>query len=123
MTEEQLSRRQSKQKDLGSQGEDYVLHYERQRLAEQAQRPAVPPRPAEQVQRPAGQPPHPCEVAIVGRHDVGIGYDIASCENPASTVHDRFIEVKTFAGTPTSSYRKSSGQPPQRSAITTTSTS
>lgn len=87
MTEEQLSRRQSKQKDLGSQGEDYVLHYERQR-------------PADQVQRPAGQPPHLCEVAIVGRHDVGIGYDIASFESPASTVHDRFIEVKTFAGTP-----------------------
>lgn len=33
MTEDQLSHLQGAQKDIGSQGEDFVLQYERQRLA------------------------------------------------------------------------------------------
>lgn len=80
MTEEQLSQLQGAQKDIGSQGEDFVLQYERQRLA--------------------GLSLRLSEIAIVGRQDVGLGYDIASFEGPASTARDRFIEVKTFVGTP-----------------------
>lgn len=80
MTEDQLFHLQGTQKDIGSQGEDFVLQYERQRLAD--------------------FPKRLSEIAIVGRQDVGLGYDIASFESPASTVHDRFIEVKTFTGAP-----------------------
>lgn len=80
MTEDQLFHLQGTQKDIGSQGEDFVLRYERQRLAD--------------------FPKRLSEIAIVGRQDVGLGYDIASFESPASTIRDRFIEVKTFTGTP-----------------------
>lgn len=80
MTEDQLSQLQGTQKDIGSQGEDFVLQYERQRLT--------------------GLSLRLSEIAIVGRQDVGLGYDIASFEGPASTARDRFIEVKTFTGAP-----------------------
>lgn len=117
MTEDQLSQLQGTQKDIGSQGEDFVLQYERQRLARLVGAAAAPaaaaataaapaaasaPAPASAPAAPAsaGRPQRLSEIAIVGRQDVGLGYDIASFEGPASTARDRFIEVKTFTGTP-----------------------
>lgn len=119
MTEDQLSQLQGTQKGIGSQGEDFVLQYERQRLAglvgaaataaaaaataaAAAPAAASAPAPASAPAAPAsaGRPPRLSEIAIVGRQDVGLGYDIASFESPASTARDRFIEVKTFTGAP-----------------------
>lgn len=79
MTEQQLYDHRDAKKSLGNQGEDFVLKYERQRLS---------------------QHPQAGSIAIVGRHDVGLGYDIASFEGLTSQQHDRFIEVKTYSGEP-----------------------
>lgn len=79
MTEQQLFNHRDAKKSLGNQGEDFVLKYERQRLS---------------------QHPQAGSIAIVGRHDVGLGYDIASFEGLTSQQHDRFIEVKTYSGEP-----------------------
>lgn len=79
MTELQLYEHLDAKKSIGNLGEDYVLSYERQRLAHH---------------------PRNGEITIVGRNDVGLGYDIASFEGTTSAVHDRFIEVKTFTAQP-----------------------
>lgn len=79
MTEQQLYDLRNAKKSIGNSGEDFVLRYEQQRLACH---------------------PRSSEIAIVGREDVGLGYDIASFEGLTSPHHDRFIEVKTFAGQP-----------------------
>lgn len=79
MTEEQLYSLRDTKKDIGTQGEDFALAYERQRLMHH---------------------PHLQDVAIVGRKDIGLGYDIRSFEGLTSTTHDRYIEVKTYTGQP-----------------------
>lgn len=79
MTEEQLYTLRDTKKDIGTQGEDFALAYERQRLQHH---------------------PHLQDVAIVGRRDIGLGYDILSFEGHTSTTLDRYIEVKTFIGQP-----------------------
>lgn len=79
MTEDQLYTLRDTKKDIGSQGEDFALAYERQRLQHH---------------------PRLQDVAIVGRRDIGLGYDIRSFEGLTSTTHDRYIEVKTYTGQP-----------------------
>lgn len=79
MTEDQLYELQQRQKQIGNSGEDYVLHYERQRLQGH---------------------PRINDIRIVGRHDVGLGYDIISFNSITSPTPNRFIEVKTYSGTP-----------------------
>lgn len=79
MTEQQLQELQSRQKTLGDAGEEFVLAYERRRLASH---------------------PRVGDVRIVGRGDVGLGYDILSLHGDASTTPDLHIEVKTYAGDP-----------------------
>lgn len=79
MTEQQLYDLRDTKKDIGNRGEDFVLNYERQRLMH-----------------------HPCldKIAIAGRTDIGLGYDIISFEGLTSAIPDRYIEVKTYEGKP-----------------------
>lgn len=79
MTEQQRQEIEALQKQLGNRGEDFVLRYERQRLHAH---------------------PRVSEVTIIGRHDVGMGYDILSFQGITSRHPDRYIEVKTYSGTP-----------------------
>lgn len=79
MTEQQLYNLRDAKKTTGNTGEDFVLSYERQRLQGH---------------------PQLSKVAIAGRHDIGLGYDICSFEGLTSTVIDRYIEVKTYNGNP-----------------------
>lgn len=76
---EQLRELQAIQKVIGDDGEDWVLEFERRRLAG-----------------------HPLlnKVAIYGRYDIGLGYDIRSFESVGSQQLDRYIEVKSYSGTP-----------------------
>ena len=64
---------------IGDRGEDAVLRYELSRLVGH---------------------PRLREVRIAGRSDISLGYDILSFEGPNSTMHDRYIEVKTYSGSP-----------------------
>lgn len=68
-----------RRKTIGDLGEDFALRYEQQRLHG-----------------------HPMlsSVCIIGRGDIGMGYDILSFESINSTAHDRYIEVKTYTGEP-----------------------
>lgn len=77
MTQEQLQQLRDLQKQIGDQGEDFVLKYERRRLQ---------------------QHPRCGDIRIIGRKDVGMGYDILSFQGITSQTHDLFIEVKTFTG-------------------------
>lgn len=79
MNQQQLAELQRRNKATGDRGEDYVLALERKRLAG-----------------------HPllAQVKVVGRYDVGLGYDIASFESLESRSIDRYIEVKTYNGNP-----------------------
>lgn len=77
MTQEQLQQLRDLQKQIGDQGEDFVLRYERQRLQRH---------------------PRCGDIRIIGRKDVGMGYDILSFQGITSQTHDLFIEVKTFTG-------------------------
>lgn len=79
MTEDQLYSLRDSKKSIGTQGEDFVLSYERQRLQSH---------------------PRLQEVAIYGRQDIGLGYDIRSFEGLTSATLDRYIEVKTYTGQP-----------------------
>lgn len=68
-----------RRKTIGDLGEDFALSYERQRLHG-----------------------HPMlsSISIIGRGDIGMGYDILSFESINSTTPDRYIEVKTYTGEP-----------------------
>lgn len=77
MTQDQLQQLRDLQKQVGDQGEDFVLRYERQRL---------------------WRHPRCGDIRIIGRKDVGMGYDILSFQGVTSQTHDLFIEVKTFTG-------------------------
>lgn len=79
MNQQQLAELQQRNKATGDRGEDFVLALERERLAG-----------------------HPllAQVKVVGRYDVGLGYDIASFESISSRKIDRYIEVKTYNGNP-----------------------
>lgn len=79
MTEHQLFDLRTTRKDIGIQGEDFALAFERERLRHH---------------------PHLSELSIAGRRDIGLGYDIISFEGLTSTSLDRYIEVKTFIGQP-----------------------
>jgi len=79
MTQDQLIQLQSSQKQVGDRGEDFVLRYERQRLYAH---------------------PRVNDIRIIGRSDVGMGYDILSFQGITSRSHDRYIEVKTYSGAP-----------------------
>lgn len=79
MTEQQLIELQSRQKSIGDAGEEFVLSYERRRLARH---------------------PRVGEIRIVGHGDVGLGYDILSLRGDTSTAPDLHIEVKTYTGDP-----------------------
>lgn len=71
--EEVLERRQIN----GAEAEEFVLRYERHRLAGHTQ--------IELIQ-------------LISDYDVGAGYDLISFENDQSVRHDRFIEVKSHDG-------------------------
>lgn len=79
MTEQQLIELQGIQKSIGDAGETFVLNYERSRLANH---------------------PRVNDIRIVGRHDVGLGYDILSLRGDTSNEPDLHIEVKTYSGEP-----------------------
>lgn len=79
MNYQQLYDIQSRQKRIGDEGENFVLAFERHRLA--------------------GHPGIE-NVRIAGRKDIGLGYDIVSYDGFSSTTIDRYIEVKTYAGNP-----------------------
>jgi hypothetical protein len=76
---EQLEKLLAQKQIYGREAEEFVLNYEKKRLAKHAQ-----------VQN----------VEIISIYDVGAGYDIISYETTGSQNHDRFIEVKSFAGNP-----------------------
>ncbi|MEO6536201.1 MAG: DUF3883 domain-containing protein [Candidatus Paceibacterota bacterium] len=63
----------------GEQAESYALEYERKRLAKHSS---------------LGN------VELISGYDVAAGYDLISYEDESSTELDRFIEVKSFSGTP-----------------------
>lgn len=79
MTEDQLIELQGRQKAVGDAGEEFVLRYERKRL---------------------GRHLRVGDVRIVGRRDVGLGYDVLSFLGEASTEPDLHIEVKTYSCEP-----------------------
>lgn len=79
MTEQQLIELHNHQKSIGDAGEEFVLSYERRRL---------------------GNHPRANDIRIVGRRDVGLGYDILSLRGDTSTDLDLHIEVKTYTGDP-----------------------
>lgn len=79
MTQEQLYQQQQQQKSLGDYGEDFALRFERQRLYAH---------------------PRCHDIRLVGRSDVGMGYDILSFMGVTSQTPDRYIEVKTYSGDP-----------------------
>jgi len=79
MTEQQLFQQQVHCKHIGDRGEDFALNFERQRLHAH---------------------PRVTDIRIIGRSDVGMGYDIISFQGATSLTHDRYIEVKTYSGSP-----------------------
>lgn len=74
--DELLLNLQKKQAD-GDTGEQFVVGFEKQRLA--------------------GCPLTPKRISVI---DVSAGYDILSCNNSDSSTYDRYIEVKSFRGSP-----------------------
>lgn len=75
----QLEKMLAQKQIYGKEAEEYVLEYERKRLD--------------------GHPNFPA-IQIISPYDVGAGYDIISFESHESRSHDRFIEVKSYAGQP-----------------------
>jgi len=63
----------------GKDAEEYVLHFERNRLASH---------------------PNLGKVEIISDYDVSAGFDVVSFDSVGSQEHDRFIEVKSFIGRP-----------------------
>lgn len=77
ISEKQLLANLQKKKELGEEGETYVLEYEKRRITN--------PYLNNKIKR----------ISII---DVGAGYDIVSFNDNDSTQIDRFIEVKTYRG-------------------------
>lgn len=78
MTTQQILEGKSRQRNIGLEGEQFVLQYERSRL---------PKHLADKVYR-------------LGEDDIAHGYDILSFRDEHSTGLDRYIEVKTYIGHP-----------------------
>ena len=76
---EQLEKMLAQKQIYGKEAEDFALRYERKRLGKHSK-----------VQF----------VEIISTYDIGAGYDIASYDGNDSEVHDRFIEVKSYAENP-----------------------
>lgn len=77
LTLEQLKRQQEEQSKRGLEAEEFVLKYEQKRLPSLATR-----------------------IKRISDFDVGAGYDIASFSDENAGVYNRFIEVKTYIGSP-----------------------
>lgn len=76
---DQLEKLLAQKQIYGKEAEDFVFQFERKRLASH---------------------PKLQSVEIIAEYDVGAGYDIVSYENTDSQEHDRFIEVKSYSGSP-----------------------
>lgn len=76
-TLEQLMERQKEQSRRGLEAEEFVVRFERNRI----------PLKAYKIKR-------------ISDFDVSAGYDIVSFADESSGIYDRFIEVKSFIGTP-----------------------
>ena len=77
ISQDELLLNLQKQQADGDAGEQFVIGFEIQRLAEGALTPK--------------------RISLI---DVSAGYDILSCNNPDSEAYDRYIEVKSFRGPP-----------------------
>lgn len=79
MSLQELLQRLDDDRQQGEEGEAFVLKYEQHRLSQ-----------------------HPTwrRIKIISEVDVSAGFDIISYENEQSALLDRFIEVKTYKGTP-----------------------
>lgn len=75
----QLERMLAQRQLYGKEAEDYVLSYEKRRLDGH---------------------PKISAIEIISTYDVSAGYDIVSFDAHDSQAHDRFIEVKSYAGQP-----------------------
>lgn len=75
----QLNQLLSQQQIFGKEAEEFVLQFEKKRLES-----------------------HPTvdSVQIISEYDVGAGYDLVSYDDVCSTEFNRFIEVKSYTGTP-----------------------
>ena len=79
ITQNELLQTLDEKQRIGAEGEMFVLKFEKERLAE--------------------HPKHQ-NIRIISDIDVTAGYDIISYKSPLSNKLDRFIEVKTFIGSP-----------------------
>lgn len=77
ISQDELLMTLQKQQEDGDAGEQFVIGFEMQRLAECALTPK--------------------RISVI---DVSAGYDILSCNNSDSSTYDRYIEVKSFRGSP-----------------------
>lgn len=77
ISQDELLLNLQKQQADGDAGEQFVIRFEMQRLAECALTPK--------------------RISVI---DVSAGYDILSCNNSDSSSYDRYIEVKSFRGSP-----------------------
>lgn len=77
LTQDELLLNLQKQQTDGDAGEQFVIEFEIQRLVECT---LIPKR-----------------ISVI---DVSAGYDILSCNNSSSATYDRYIEVKSFRGSP-----------------------
>ena len=74
----QLKNNLERMQQLGGIAEDFILKLEKERLSGH---------------------PHSDKVRKISEIDVAAGYDIVSYEDKSSSVHDKFIEVKSYDGT------------------------
>ena len=79
ISEEQLLKELEEQRERGKIGEEFVLSYEMRRLSTRQDS---------------------SNIKIISQIDVTAGYDIISYNDEMSVSLDRFIEVKTFIGSP-----------------------
>lgn len=77
LSQEDLLMKLKNQQEDGDKGEIFVVNFEKTRLN--------------------GYGLSPKRVSLI---DIGAGYDILSCQNSSSNYYDRYIEVKSFRGTP-----------------------
>lgn len=77
MSQDELVKKLQKQQEDGDLGELFVLEYEAKRLA--------------------GHSSHPKRISLI---DVSAGYDILSFHNIDSQSYNRYIEVKSYRGSP-----------------------
>jgi len=68
-----------KKQVYGEEAENFVLEFEKKRLSSHK---------------------NPESIKKISDYDVSAGYDIVSYKNHNSSIHDRFIEVKSFIGLP-----------------------